>query len=1032
MIGFRLPLYFIVSKCEGVPEFLQIASVLPEESRRDVVGWSAPDLHYMDLSWAKEATEYMYSALHKRRDAVFTLSQHPIHKVVHATSSMAQLSKRLQVAIQNIFRPHPGIIVPFVRGVYLCGEYQGSTIFSDKLFKSKVFVERGIAKIIEQEKSQAVRVAKNVARYAVIVFPIVAFLGLTRAAGSLKESCTSLRSNIINLEKCSTSGTVYGPSMLQNALTVLGRAQQIRLFHVWIVSSWWSFLELRIERFYRKIHEKIVLSILDCARTQIRELSSMQHQEAAGVPEDGYKSLEDTGIFKQMQAVVERVTSVEKALTEMSGATTQGYKRAVSCFFPAVKMLENDMPRPIFSARFHDTKYLLSQVIEPEVVAEVWDRLVSRFVTEVLEPDSVTLLRAVVNKLRSFENAADSGSYKKQDLQELACLVSALIAEVDSGELAWLCKDVLFSVHGLREMMSQLAHSHTFGQQLMRDFVAHCESRVRDVRKEFIYSVCIAARSIFSKVENSSEIQVSKRMRQLLGSLNFVLAQDFMQTPEYTPFTVHTYRLAWDSAILQHTLYLLQKYKAFQQEKAAGIKQLPKGAKDVVKYIATQEAVRCAEYGLYKAQEHATDQLPNIKAFISIANNIKANSSCIIEIVSSVYAINTLVAESIANGLREALEGFLHDLKKFLEDGYAYDVHALVECAFDEIRKDGLSNRLFLARNRLVYLVKHFAEPAVSTCDRLHELFPDQKCSDVVAFWKQLLEEVNHYTENHSGGLVDLEKAVVGFAHHNIAPLSVSGDANSYVSKSIALAIKCARDKMQQVCHAEFVKNYTPLAQCFEQRIAGRFPFSVNKNAPMVKDADLVEFYRVYRSVSPQLHKLLDNPMTPGELKRATAEFLRAVERSEYWVGLARMKTRLRLQPTVSGDGDLGKHIARWTLYCDAEKFCPEWKPVMINWSQYHSFAIQIDLASMSKVRFEDGEKRMLLKFQDRWDWVRYITAQAPCTKTRDGGVLHLILPTNHGVMQVDLVMEFLDVNGESIGWPQFPTSAPKIDPVRE
>ena len=29
---------------------------------------------------------------------------------------------------------------------------------------------------------------------------------------------------------------------------------------------------------------------------------------------------------------------------------------------------------------------------------------------------------------------------------------------------------------------------------------------------------------------------------------------------------------------------------------------------------------------------------------------------------------------------------------------------------------------------------------------------------------------------------------------------------------------------------------------------------------------------------------------------------------------------------------------------------------------------------------------------------MRYITAQAPCTKTRDGGVLHLILPTNHGV----------------------------------
>jgi type VI secretion system protein ImpL len=156
-LGFTLPVYVLVTGCEAVPGFADLARAVPEARRREMLGWSSPysvDSAYRG-EWVREAFASLGARLERIQAEIFAETGNGVDpdRVFVLPQAFASLERPLRSSLDPVFRPSSYHESLWLRGVYFCGALangdgsaRAPVLFVRDLLERKVFPEAGLAR----------------------------------------------------------------------------------------------------------------------------------------------------------------------------------------------------------------------------------------------------------------------------------------------------------------------------------------------------------------------------------------------------------------------------------------------------------------------------------------------------------------------------------------------------------------------------------------------------------------------------------------------------------------------------------------------------------------------------------------------------------------------------------------------------------------------------------------------------------------------------------------------------------------------
>jgi type VI secretion system protein ImpL len=386
---------------------------------------------------------------------------------------------------------------------------------------------------------------------------------------------------------------------------------------------------------------------------------------------------------------------------------------------------------------------------------------------------------------------------------------------------------------------------------------------------------------------------------------NFLSLEFVKREPQHvmrTELIPHTH-LIWDVRLLEEAIRLYEPYSRFRSEElphfpldlarqveAVAVRQLKANLSDL---IAQAQIVAPTPDGFGRARIEAgigpeirnlQSAIPALGRLIHIFNDAGLGEAS--------WALLTLVTTQ-AFGVLEAVEHLLVSESPYaIKDGnFAWwnGAVAPAQAAFEVRDAKELAVYLTLQRDRVKHLARTYAEPLVAFLTNR----PRQRTSRqelLLARWQGILAELEDYDNKKPGNAITTLET---FILQDMAPLNaqnclatlagentvdLAGDFFSQQRHSLRreLTRRC------QILAQELVlQEYTRLAQMFNQRLAGKFPFASGEAGEGEVEADpqaIRDFYRVFDASVKVVRDLLHNsPKAIGSRDQALA-FLEQVE----------------------------------------------------------------------------------------------------------------------------------------------------------
>ncbi len=131
ILGFRLPVYFVITKCDYVPGFRSFSQELPPERLRDIFGWSSPynlDTAF-DPSWVDEAFVEIRSTIEQTQNEIFAQRAYTDarQEMFLFPGELQSLYAPLRAFLSRAFRSSAYRESLYFRGIYFTGEFTEDT-----------------------------------------------------------------------------------------------------------------------------------------------------------------------------------------------------------------------------------------------------------------------------------------------------------------------------------------------------------------------------------------------------------------------------------------------------------------------------------------------------------------------------------------------------------------------------------------------------------------------------------------------------------------------------------------------------------------------------------------------------------------------------------------------------------------------------------------------------------------------------------------------------------------------------------------
>ena len=378
VLGVRLPVHLLITRCDIVPGFRSFAETLPESRRSDIFGWSNPNPieKPFDPAWAEQgATEvqHAFEALHDELLAAPEVIQDADGLFVFV-NEFAEIHDPLVDFLTKLFPSDERRPSFFFRGFSFAGDSSeqaakaaaraedenatlhiameatdaeaNSLVFTQKLFADKVFKEAGLARTASRVRiSRDPRVVLSQAAAIIIaafgVFGLWSALngvhlgerwqreGLRAHTSELTRSLVGTSIDLDDIQRSRSQDTELTrrtqDAALINLVTEMGSVSSSGLRSSFIPSSWVSGLPSDIESSMREAMQAVVLPLVR-VRLQERVNRFLGTPGRAGISDSELDPSDPRSLATYLAEVKELSQNVQRyntLATPDSGSTTE-------------------------------------------------------------------------------------------------------------------------------------------------------------------------------------------------------------------------------------------------------------------------------------------------------------------------------------------------------------------------------------------------------------------------------------------------------------------------------------------------------------------------------------------------------------------------------------------------------------------------------------------------------------------------------------------------------------------------------------
>jgi type VI secretion system protein ImpL len=315
ILGMRLPVYVLITKCDEVAGFTAFCKQLPEEFHTQMFGWSNPSA--IETAYEPGLVMQAFEGLHKHLSALqfeIYAERDEIENVDDLflfPTAMQSLRETLQVYLDCLFKQSAYHDSYLFRGLYFCGEATFETIpevlalaeteqplaeiapldptavvlderkpvFLSDFFKQKVFVESNLAQPIKRVALSRNRMALTAQVLSLLIVIIggaglvVSYRGMVRQEAELYSFLKEEEGDLKRVEaayernkRLNTDGSKLQEQMLHNGETKLlagmANINANKFQSAFIPSSWFSSINERIEHSIGAAFEYVIFESL--------------------------------------------------------------------------------------------------------------------------------------------------------------------------------------------------------------------------------------------------------------------------------------------------------------------------------------------------------------------------------------------------------------------------------------------------------------------------------------------------------------------------------------------------------------------------------------------------------------------------------------------------------------------------------------------------------------------------------------------------------------------------------------------------
>lgn len=1035
-LGFRLPVYVLVTGCQQLAGFEDFCANVLSESRGEMIGWSSPHVAGVPYSpaWMDNVFDDLHRDLGNRQMELFASAPRPAGVMLFPWS-IQSLKKPLRTFANHLFKSsvyHEGMLP---RGFYFCGSFQGETAFASELLEKKVFPETGLAlptsrtKMARDRKVHALQIAAIV---AVAVFSI----GLLLASRGFQHKNDALVPFFADVQSNQTD-----PMRLLNDMA------RIDFSHYWsafVPSSWFGSTDDDLRTRLSNTFENVILQSISAklgSKAQLAMDEATQRMEAppgqrrfllrTSFGEQTLQPIDEMNEFIALKKYVEDLRRVEQHadmlsdIAQLESGDISELADLVTYAFGA--KLDDSFFRneQFFDGALHDTKmrYPYRPAADKVRASEALRTVSDRFYRQLYDNN------AFVNRLTFVKKALSGGdarSASAEQYQRLSQQIHELQNDLNGSELEWAFRPQFDLGASFDAVATTVRRSKFLGDEAERDLRQRGANRWQQFASDLGATTPFTG-PLLSMRDGRPEKRLSTDTVELQSAIDSFLHQGFVQQRAGNASLktmLPDQKLMWNPRLLQQSAAIYESYERFGDK---GLKLFSADLRGAIDAAARDRVGMQMMDVLKDAQVTADSTVPSSMTKADLENSLREGLDRFITtqkpLNENIDALSRLDLHDqrralIAATTNEAVRLLRLD-DELMKRNAPYATQGDLAWADANVppapgvwgARDPAALQLYLdsTRDRLSQLARGYAKPLLDWMSAAGSKdLPEN--ADVVARWQSIVDDLNDYEAKKPNNAIAAIEDYIGRSMTKVTmkdcAVAIPAALPPRRAGYLAARLNDLSGDVSHVCWTaqshEAQKRYRKLADFFNERLANRYPFATAFPAGKDLEADpdaIRAFYQMFDESAPLIIAVPVDTSYGAPLGGDVRRFMESMQKVRVFFAAfldpakARTKPEVVVEPefrTLARREVAGNEIVDWSMSVGHETITQfdkkkvAWMPgqdvvVTLRWAKDGPHA-PLKPEGKRLVKLDENSRTLTYEYRNTWSLLcalRDLSAQA-------------------------------------------------------
>ncbi|MEZ4525330.1 MAG: type VI secretion protein IcmF/TssM N-terminal domain-containing protein [Desulfobacterales bacterium] len=511
-------------------------------------------------------------------------------------------------------------------------------------------------------------------------------------------------------------------------------------------------------------------------------------------------------------------------------------------------------------------------------------------------------LQTLSLQLKNFGEKSRSSAYDEELIRDVLKTIAQTRTMLQRAELKWIFSEHLNFTEAFDNLLKSYAELKSFEPGFLQLLEKERKENFRELRENLALQESVLTGPLLKREGGEIVNELSPAALALRSDLERLLEQKFMvmeKAQKYDVMIPAGMRIFWNISVLNEAVQLFRPYEEFMK---IGLKNFPKELRNSVQNVARSnlekslldkvgQAIRTEPLPLetagYFQGSDVSAEIKNFKEAAKLLNALLLYSRHLDLTDLHWILSDILYAQPIR--LLKIVDEYLSRENLYNARGTDFSwwdgQSPLSLAAFDVADEEELKHYLKLQRERVAHLSFEYAEPVVSFLSASN-IAKNRKEERLYLKWNRILAELDKYENKEpENTLTALEKFIlfdmgstrVENYFEKIAQADVdvqSGDI--FLQKRNELRRKIFW-RCKELSADVTIAKYNAVKDLFDEKLAGRFPFSGlgdSDHVPEVSPEDIRDFYRVFDREVPDILAAIGKEGKFGISAQHTAEFL--------------------------------------------------------------------------------------------------------------------------------------------------------------